>query len=81
MSGLTLGELLVAKAGQGVRVLVCRLNTPSTIQRIRRKRAFNLLWAVNQGCGLLFAKGLEKGQPVALVNTPEKIEYSLVIHP
>ena len=33
------------------------------------KRAFNLLWGVNQGCGLLLARGLEKGQPVALVNT------------
>ena len=41
------------------------------------KRAFNLLWGVNQGSGLLLARGLEKGQPVALVNTLEKIEYSL----
>ena len=79
MSGLTLGELLVAKAGQGVRVLVCRLNTPSTIQRIKRKRVFNLLRDVNQGCGLLLARDLEKGQPGALINTLEKIECSLIV--
>ena len=41
------------------------------------KRAFNLLWGVNQGCGLLLARGLEKRRPVSLVNTLEKIECSL----
>ena len=40
--------------------------------------AFNLLGGVNQGYGLLLARGLEKRQPVALVNTPEKIECSLI---
>ena len=39
------------------------------------KRAFNLLGGVNQGRGLLLARGLEKRQPGALVNTTEKIEY------
>ena len=42
------------------------------------KRALNLLGCVNKGCGLLLARGLEKRQPVALVNTPEKIECSLL---
>ena len=42
------------------------------------KRTFNLLRGVNQGCGLLLARGLEKRQPVALVNAPENIEFSLI---
>ena len=46
------------------------------------KRVFNLLRGVNQGSGLLLARGLEKREPVqcsavALVNTLEKIECSL----
>ena len=41
------------------------------------KRVFNLLWGDNQGSGLLLARGLEKRELVALVNTLEKIEYSL----
>ena len=41
------------------------------------KRVFSLLWGVNQGCGLLSARGLEKREPVASVNTLEKIECSL----
>ena len=45
------------------------------------KGAFNLLGGVNQGRSLLSAGGLEKTQPVALVNTPEKIECSLIIIP
>ena len=43
-------------------------------QVIDTKRAFNLLGGVNQGCEFLLARGLEKRQPVALVNTPKKIE-------
>ena len=37
---------------------------------------FNLLGGINQGCGLLLARILKKRQSKALVNTPEKIEYS-----
>ena len=44
---------------------------------IKTKRPFNLLVGVNQGSGLLLARGLEKREPVALVNTTEKIECSL----
>ena len=29
------------------------------------KRVFNLLWGVNQGCGLLLARDLEKRESVA----------------
>ena len=29
------------------------------------KRAFNLLWGVNQGCGLLLARDLEKRESVS----------------
>ena len=36
-------------------------------------------WGVNQGCGLLSARGLEKRQSVGLVNTPKKMECSLRI--
>ena len=43
------------------------------------KREFNLLGGVNQGSGVLLARGLEKGQPVPLVNTLEKIECYLAI--
>ena len=42
------------------------------------KRVFNLLGGVNQGRGLLVARQLEKREPVALVNTTEKIECSLI---
>ena len=45
-------------------------------EQLGHKRAFNLLCGVNQGCGLLLARGLEKREPVALVNTLEKIECS-----
>ena len=45
--------------------------------RSLHKRAFDLLGGVNQGQGLLLARGLEKKLPVALVNTLEKIECSL----
>ena len=48
-----------------------------TFKISNHKRAFNLLGGVNQGCDLLLARGLEKRQPVALVNTPKKIECSL----
>ena len=45
--------------------------------KVHCTRAFNLLGGVNQGSGLLLARGLEKGQPLPLVNTLEKIECSL----
>ena len=38
---------------------------------------FNLLGGINQGCGLLLARILKKRQSKALINNPEKIEYSL----
>ena len=45
--------------------------------KVHCTRAFNLLGVVNQGRGLLLARGLEKGRPLPLVNTLEKIECSL----
>ena len=42
------------------------------------KRAFNLLWGVNQGCSHLLARGLEKGQPGVLVNTRRRLNALLV---
>ena len=45
---------------------------------LAHKRALNLLGGVNQGSGLLLARGLEKGQSLPLVNTLEKIECSLI---
>ena len=44
---------------------------------ISYKRVFNLLWGVNQGCGLLLAGGMRERQPEALLSNPEKIECSL----
>ena len=54
---------------------------PCVTIRDYHKGAFNLLGGVNQGRSLLSAGGLEKTQPVALVNTPEKIEGSLTTWP
>ena len=44
---------------------------------IHTKRAFNLLWGVNQGCSHLLARGLEKGQPGVLVNTRRRLNALL----
>ena len=41
------------------------------------KRAFNLLWGVNQGCSHLLSRGLEKGQPGVLVNTRRRLNALL----
>ena len=42
------------------------------------KRVFSLLWGVNQGCGLLLARGLEKREPGALVNTQRRLNALLL---
>ena len=60
-----------------VSIRVCRFVKVSTSHRI--KRAFNLLKGVNQGCGLLLDRDLEKREPGALVNTRRRLNALLLL--
>ena len=53
----------------------------SVIEQVKKKddkRVFNLLWGVNQGCSLLLARRLEKGQPGVLVNPRRRLNAILL---